>query len=307
MSEQKGVKWQAAPRTWVVVLEGRSVKQAEEASFVLRALGIEHQLTQLESRWQLSVPAENAAQASEELESYRAESRLDPQHGPVRLAEVDRGWAGVAGYAAVVLMAAIAANQQLFGAPWVASGRLEVDRVLAGEWWRPVTALTLHVDAAHLASNLVFGGFFGLYAGRYLGSGLAWLCILAGGTLGNALNALIQPAGHRAVGASTAVFAALGLLAAYTWRRGFFRRTHWKRRVAPLTAALGLLAFLGTGGGVDGQVDIMAHLTGFLAGLSIGALLAGGDLPRRAGAQRASAGLAAAILIGAWVWALAAG
>lgn len=295
-----------AAEPWLVVLEGRSMQQADEASFVLRALEIRHELTRLDGRWQLSVPAASAARASEELLSYDAERESPPRHGRMALVEIDRGWSGVAAYVAVLLSVAIAAKQQVFDLPWQAAGRLDVDRVLDGEWWRTATALTLHVDIAHLASNVVFGGFFGLYAGRYLGSGLAWLAIFGGGILGNALNALIQPPGHRAIGASTAVFAALGLLAAYTWRRGFFRRTHWKTRVGPLTAALGLLAFLGTGGGIGGDVDIIAHLTGFIAGLGIGILLARAQPARRSGAQRIAAGLAAATLAGAWIVALAA-
>lgn len=296
---------------WVVVLEARDGRRADEAGFVLRAVGIDHALTQLDGHWQLCVPAASAARAREEIEAYIAEDAAGaagPRHGPRRLDELESGWLGVVVYAAVLLAAAVAANQHLLGLDWLAAGRLDVDRVLAGEWWRTVTALCLHADTAHLAGNLAFGGFFGLYAGRYLGSGVAWLGILAGGALGNALNALIQPSGHLAIGASTAVFAALGLLAAHTWRRGFFGQTGWKTRAAPLTAAVGLLAFMGTGGGTaGGNVDVIAHLTGFVAGLAIGLLLAGGGAWRRAGAQATAGAIAAALLVSAWVWGLAAG
>lgn len=290
---------------WVVVLASRDRRQVDEVDFVLRAVGIEHELSQFDGAWQLSVPAASAVRASEELTAYRAEAAAGPGHGSVKLDELEPGWAGVAVYAAVLLVVAVAANQDLLGQRWLAVGRLDVDRVLIGEWWRTVTALCLHVDTVHLAGNIAFGGFFGLYAGRYLGSGVAWLGILAGGALGNALNALIQPSGHLAIGASTAVFAALGLLAAYTHRRGFLKQTSWKARAAPITAAIGLLAFLGTGGGGEsGNVDIIAHLTGFIAGLAVGVLLAMGTLPRRPHAQIYAAGLAAGVLISAWTWGL---
>ena len=290
-------------QTWVVVLEGRDPRQADEAVFVLRAIGIEHALTGLDGKWQLSVPAASASRASTELAAYQAELKTDPRHGRVRIEEIGNGWIGVAGYAAVLLLAAIANNQDLLGQDWLRTGRLDVDRVMAGEWWRTVTALCLHVDTGHLGGNLAFGGFFGLFAGRYLGSGVAWLGILMGGFLGNALNAIIQPSGHLAIGASTAVFAALGLLAAYTWRRGFFRQTSWKTRAAPVTAAIGLLAFVGTGGGGEaGNVDIIAHLTGFIAGFAIGVLLAFWRLPQTRQLQVCTGGSAAAILVAAWVW-----
>ena len=288
---------------WVVVLEGRDPRYADEAIFVLRAIGIEHALTRLEGTWQLSVPAASASRASTELAAYHAELQADPRHGRIKIEEISHGWFGVIAYAAVLLVAGVAANQDLLGQDWLRTGRLDVDRVLAGEWWRTVTALCLHADVGHLGGNLAFGSFFGLFAGRYLGSGVAWLGILMGGLLGNALNSLIQPSGHLAIGASTAVFAALGLLGAYTWQRGFFRQTSWKTRAAPVTAAIGLLAFVGTGGGGEGgNVDIIAHLTGFIAGFAIGVLLALWSLPRRRQTQTYAGGVAAAILVAAWVW-----
>ncbi len=288
---------------WIVVLEGRDPRPAEEAIFVLRAIGIEHALTRLDGTWQLSVPAASASRASAELAAYLAELKADPRHGRVKIEEIGHGWFGVAAYAAVVLVAAIADNQDLLGHDWLRTGRLDVDRVMAGEWWRTVTALCLHADAGHLGGNIAFGGFFGLFAGRYLGSGVAWLGILMGGVLGNALNALVQPSGHLAIGASTAVFAALGLLAAYTWRRGFFRQTSWKTRAAPVTAAIGLLAFVGTGGGGEGgNVDIIAHLTGFIAGFGIGVLLALWKLPSGPRIQTYTGTAAVGLLVLAWVW-----
>jgi membrane associated rhomboid family serine protease len=293
---------------WVVVLESRDLRQADEAGFVLRAIGIEHALSRLEGYWQVSVPALRAVEATEQLAAYRDEASRAPRGRPVHLDELGSGWAGVAAYAGVLLLIAVAANQDLFGLRWMAVGRLDTDRVLTGEWWRTVTALCLHVDTAHLAGNLAFGGFFGLYAGRYLGSGVAWLSIIAAGALGNGLNALIQPSGHLAVGASTAVFAALGLLAAYTWRRGYLQQSSWKARIAPVTAAIGLLAFLGTGGGADGgEVDIIAHLTGFVAGFGFGCGLAAVARPLSEQIQIVAALAATALLVGAWLWGFVAG
>jgi rhomboid protease GluP len=292
---------------WVVVFVAPSARQTDEAGFVLRAVGIEFVVTQLDGAWQLSVPQASATRASEELAAYRAEYRAPRARPTGQLDELENGWIGVAVFVAVLLLAAVAANQDYFGQDWLARGRLDVDRVRAGEWWRTVTALCLHADTVHLAGNVAFGGFFGLYIGRYVGSGIAWCGILLGGTLGNALNALVQPPGHLAIGASTATFAALGLLAAYTWRRGAHGGAGWRTRAAPLTAALGLLAFTGTGGGTGGgDVDIIAHLTGFVVGLGLGALLAARALPRTPMAQLGAGSAAAAVLAGAWIWGFAA-
>jgi len=294
----------AAVDPWVVVLVARNPRQIDEARFVLRAVGVECAYTQLDGAWQLSVPAASATHASEELAAYRAEQAAAVPKPALPLDARGSGWSGVAVYTALLMSTAIAANQDAFGWDWLAIGRLDVDRVLAGEWWRLLTALCLHADTAHLAGNIAFGSFFGLHASRYVGDGVAWCGILIGGALGNALNALIQPPGHLAIGASTAVFAALGMLAAYTWRRGAYRHSGWRARAAPLTAALGLLAFTGTGGGVPGgNVDIIAHLTGFLAGLGIGVGLAAVDPPRDPRRQALLAASAVGALGVAWIWA----
>ena len=126
-----------------------------------------------------------------------------------------------------------------------------------------------------------------------------------GGTLGNALNVLIQPGRHLAIGASTAVFAALGLLVAFTWRRGFWKDTPWRTRIAPVTAGIGLLAFTGTGSGVEGDnVDVLAHLTGFGAGFGLGVLMARLELPQDADAQRWWGAVAIGAVVLAWMSAL---
>ena len=291
---------------WVVVLRTRDQRQSNEAGLVLTALEIEHELTRLDGRWMISVPAELAPQASVELAEYAQESHAPPVGArPIR--QLSTGWAGVLGYVLVLLTVAVLARGYAFDHDWLTSGRIDSARMLAGEWWRTLTALTLHVDISHLAGNIVFGGFFGLYVGRYLGPGIGWAAIVAGGALGNALNVLIQPARHLAIGASTAVFAALGLLVAYTWRRGFWKATPWRTRIAPVTAGIGLLAFTGTGSGMEGDnVDILAHLTGFLSGFALGAFMARLELPEGAEAQRLWGSIAIGSVVLAWITAFGA-
>ncbi len=292
--------------TWVVVYETSAQRRSAEAALVLSALEIEHRLTRPDSRWQLSVPARDAAHARAELAAYDSE-RSAPPVGSQPIEELSTGWSGLVAYGGVLLLVTMLARQEALGLDWLGAGRLDAGRVVAGEWWRAVTALTLHTDFSHLASNIVFGSFFGLYVGRYLGAGVGWAAILLGGMIGNAVNAWIQPASHLAIGASTSVFAALGLLSAFTWRRGFLRNTPWKVRIAPVTAAICLLAFTGTGAGTGSDnVDVMAHLTGFLAGFGLGIWLAVSQLPRGEKAQQTIAIVAAGLIVAAWVSAFSA-
>jgi membrane associated rhomboid family serine protease len=175
--------------------------------------------------------------------------------------------------------------------------------MIDGQWWRAVTALTLHVDTRHLIGNLAFGAVLGFLASHGLGGGVAWLTILVGGTLGNLANAWIQDATHSAVGASTAVFAALGVLVALTFAHRRSATVGTLRRWSPLVAGLLLLAWTGMGGE---RTDVLAHVTGLLAGLIVGAI--GGLLPlavlERRSVQATAAVVAATILTLAWFAAL---
>jgi rhomboid protease GluP len=124
--------------------------------------------------------------------------------------------------------------------------------------------------------------------------------VLLAATGANALNAWVQSVDHRSIGASTAVFAALGMLVTYTWWRGYLRDTPWRGRIAPIVAGLGLLGFTGTGGE---NTDLGAHLFGFIAGLGTGLAIARfAPVPwlRDAVVQRVCGACTALLLAAAW-------
>jgi membrane associated rhomboid family serine protease len=114
---------------------------------------------------------------------------------------------------------------------------------------------------------------------------------------------LVSPSWHRAVGASTAVFAALGLLAGFGWGQRLGVRDRRLYRWAPLFAGICLLALLGAG---NEQVDVLGHLLGFTAGTALGWTFARAGLPRRRGAgfQAATGAGAVLVLCAAWLLAL---
>jgi membrane associated rhomboid family serine protease len=77
-----------------------------------------------------------------------------------------------------------------------------------------VTALTLHADLAHVLSNALACLVFVTAVAWWLGPGVGtWLVLLAGAG-GNALTALVHGPASVSGGASTAIFGALGILAA---------------------------------------------------------------------------------------------
>src|SRR5690606_13555151 len=115
--------------------------------------------------------------------------------------------------------------------------------------------------------NLLFGSVLGYLASRILGNGIAWGLIVLSAAAGNLLDAILLPVDHRSIGASTAVFAALGLLAAHGWRSQDRSGMRWTRRFGPLIAGVALLGFTGSGGE---RTDVAAHLGGFACGVLAG-------------------------------------
>lgn len=288
--------------TRLTLVANPNQRAVNEAALVLTAMHIDHEVVFDAGQWRLLVDADTAAAARYQLDAYRRENAPTASRAvPAQL--IDDGWLGVLGFLGVIWL--VPAMGHWSTLDFHALGHLDAGAVQHGEWWRVVTALTLHADIAHILSNSVFGCLFGLFVGRYLGSGLGWLMVLVSASLANLCNALLQPEAFKSIGASTATFAALGLVPAYGWRRGFFRGPGKRREFAPVFAAIAMLAFTGFG---SERVDVMGHLLGFGAGLCTGLLSArvarlDPTTTRRPDQQRA--GLAAVIVLAAaWLAAL---
>lgn len=266
---------------------------------MLTAVGIDNIMDQADtSEWQLWVPVEKAAAASHELEQY-ARDHASAQRHEAPPPEVDSGIPGVLGYLAVIWTIPVIEGYGLLSEEALRAGRMNAGAVGDGEWWRTVTALTLHGDFGHILGNSVFGVVIGLMVGRNLGSGLGWLLVLASGALGNACNAWIQGDAFTSVGASTATFGALGMVGAFMWQRAGHRAFGLRRSLAPLFAAFALLAFTGVGGE---NTDVVGHFTGFGAGVLIG-LAATAFAPEQLGSRRQLyCGVAAGVIVAtAWL------
>lgn len=157
-------------------------------------------------------------------------------------------------------------------APWLTDrGALDPHAIFeGGEWWRLATALFLHADAGHVLSNVLGGLLVFSAVLATVGSRRGWLLILLASITGNlAVAAINYPAPYRSVGASTAIFAAVGLLTGRAIRVGW-RSTHphrWCAMFAPFAAGATVLALYGAGGQ---RIDVGAHFTGFLAGVVFG-------------------------------------
>jgi rhomboid protease GluP len=145
------------------------------------------------------------------------------------------------------------------------------------EWWRPFTALFLHADVQHLVGNILSGAIFAALVSRLIGPLRGWLLILGSGTMGNLLTALVRyPEPYLSIGASTAVFGALGILTGlgFSITRRFRWKVSWARAIAPILAGIVLLGWLGGGGhGGEMQTDVVGHVFGFSSGLVSGLIV----------------------------------
>jgi membrane associated rhomboid family serine protease len=138
------------------------------------------------------------------------------------------------------------------------------------ELYRPFTALFLHGDFEHLLGNVVFGVIFFLLVSNSFGPLRGWVLVMLSGFLGNTLNVVIHhPDVFRSLGASTAVFGALGLLVGtgldVAWRERSYRRG--LQAFVPLLAGLMLFSIHGIGGP---GTDVTAHLLGLFFGIALG-------------------------------------
>jgi membrane associated rhomboid family serine protease len=281
----------------VVVAVARRQREADDWALVLHSQGLAAEVVQARDGWRLETAGGDAARARELLAAWERENVREPEPEAPPLAPFP--WLATAALAAALLGFFAVTGPRAAASEWFGAGSARAARILAGEWWRAVTALTLHADAGHVLGNALGATLFAGTLWQRFGSGVGLALLVAAGTLGNFANAFLRGAGHSSVGASTAVFAAVGALAADALVQ---RRVPRGGRLAPLGAGLGILAMLGT----SERADLSAHFFGLAAGLLLGLPLAL-RVPRPpAFAAQLLAGLAAAALVaGAWWRALA--
>jgi membrane associated rhomboid family serine protease len=264
-------------------------RRAMDLSLVLDQEGIAHELRGVgEEQWALAIDDDDAVRAEAVLAAFELENPLRP-----RAPEKPLPMAGAVACGLVFFLAVLAIHvwtgPQSASSEWFERGSADAAAILRGEWWRTVTALTLHGDAGHAVGNAVLGGLLLALLARAVGPGVASALVLLSGVAGTLAAAWLVRRDFVSIGASTAVFGALGALAAFP--------QHRRRPWIPLGAGLALLAFLGT----SKRADLAGHLCGFLAGLLLGAVASRLPPVRSRAAQIALSVAAALVPVVAWV------
>lgn len=249
---------------------------------VLSARGIPHHPARNEiAAGTIKVAAVDADRARSEIALFERENANWPPAPPDRPSTVQSG-----GWSAVWVSLMLAGLFLLFG-PYHPDSRIlnrAVSigaRVADGEWWRLITSLGVHGDFKHLGANLVSLLAFGVSGVMVFGGGLIWLGgLLAAGGANAISGVLLNRGGPISFGASTGVFALLGMLvgqrfvlALSSFRRATLpgkpnrqpRQWLWQ----PLGAAAAIFAMLGTAP----NTNVAAHFWGLVCGMAMGAML----------------------------------
>lgn len=253
------------PEIPFVSLTGKinDTKKADLFSLMLLSVDIKHRVLRGSNGWEIMVLQNDFLTASRELSSFEAENRNwpPPKEKP----------AAVSGPSPLTFlyMAMLAYFFSITGpwdhsSDWFRAGALVPYRIFEkGEWWRVVTALTLHADIVHLVGNMALGTLMISYLALQTGPGIAWGMTLLSGTAGNFINAYFHET-HQSIGFSTAVFGVIGVLCGIKITK---KDIGIKGLILPMGAGFGLLALLGTEGE---RTDLGAHLWGLASGLFCG-------------------------------------
>jgi membrane associated rhomboid family serine protease len=143
----------------------------------------------------------------------------------------------------------------------VEAGALVRDRVLAGEWWRLVSAAFLHANASHLIGNCVVLFIVGMACEHALGFARTALVYFASAVAGTAASAAMRPG--PSVGASGAIFGVVAavVVVLYRHQHRFYLRD--KRIGFVLAAWAGWQVLTGV---LNPFIDNWAHLGGLAGG-----------------------------------------
>ena len=288
---------------WIALRISQRRAQIDEWVLVLSAEGLRSGVRGGPDGFALEVASDDAARADALLRAWQHENEAPPP-APAPAAPIDahavRHAIAVSGFLLALFAATGPASR--VDAAFGARGSSESARIHAGELWRAVTALTLHADVAHVLGNAIAGALFVSGVFHLFGFGFGGALVLGAGALGNLANAFVQAPTHSSIGASTAVFGALGLLVGHALaqpRAARRTRPAWM----PIGAALALLAMMGSEGE---RVDLWAHGFGLIAGVALG--VAAAQIPARRLAspalQSLAGSLAMAAIAGAWWLAL---
>jgi len=146
------------------------------------------------------------------------------------------------------------ANLVLFGA--------KVNSLIeAGQYWRLVTSMFIHIGFTHLLFNTYALFVLGIFSERMYGHGKFLVIYIFSGIIGALFSFIFSP--KISAGASGAIFGLLGSILVYGWQKRFFWRSGLIYNIFIILAIN--MAF----GIITPGIDNFAHFGGFIGGIII--------------------------------------
>ena len=250
----------------------------------------------------LDVPASEAVRACELLSEQLGDELADRQKATAPKAWVplllQPDFAFALCLALLLVAFYVVSGGSATGSVLFRRGALDTSSFHAGEWWRLVTAATLHADLEHIGSNAVFLLLLAWAASERFGAGVTLWMFVFTAVAGFVVSVVFSDA-TLTVGASGGLFGLLGASGGHGFRGRRDVAFPWRERLRVGGAAVLLLAFTA----FSPEANIPAHVGGFAAGLVAGLLAPAG---RRPGAlvQATGAVLGVGLVAAAWAAAL---
>ncbi|KRN34270.1 rhomboid family integral membrane protein [Liquorilactobacillus mali] len=135
--------------------------------------------------------------------------------------------------------------------------------IVAGQWWRLITPMFLHIGFEHIVLNMITLYFVGIQLENILGRGRFLAVYLVSGIAGNLASFAFNPDALSA-GASTALF---GLFGIYLMMGESFSSNPYIRAMGKQFL---LLVVLNIMFGFYGNVDLAGHIGGLVGGFLMG-------------------------------------
>lgn len=132
----------------------------------------------------------------------------------------------------------------------------------AGQYWRLLTSVFLHIGFTHLLFNTYALFILGKFTEGMFGHVRFLILFIFSGLSGSTLSYLMSP--HLSAGASGAIFGLLGAVVVYGWNNHFIRNSGL---MTNLLIILGINLVLGM---IIPGLDNNAHLGGLIGGATLG-------------------------------------
>lgn len=264
--DQETLQTGNTPEYSEIVLATRDEQNIMAYSLVLSSVDISHKIFSTPDNMTLQVSTKDLHAAQFQIKAYEDENRNWPPKPDTSV----KTFEPLLQPPTLLLVGALALFFTTTGpwsthSLWFLNGAGDATKILQQhEYYRLITALTLHADTVHLLGNCFFGGFLFHFFCKLTGNGLGLFAMLFTAVLGNYLHVLLHGGEHLFVGFSTAVFAIIGMLSML----GRHNRVNKRYiRIIPFMAGAALLAMIGSSGE---RTDLGAHFFGLGCGFMSG-------------------------------------